>query len=257
MGKSAILTQFLKAAIKGKHKSLMFSIEMTYKQVGQRMIINEGKADASFIRKEPESKSAVEITSQLLNSGGRSLMPYRDYLHLCDKSSICIDELVTICHDLKKSHGLDIVFVDYIQIVRAAKSYPSRHQEIGEVSQKLKDLARDLQIPVVGGAQIRRRNERDANKMPILSELRESGTLEQDSDIVLMLHRDADSEGNMPIEGEATISIPKLRNGCGESVKLYYVGKNFDFKSVDFESWMGQGEISHNNHPSVTEAPYA
>ncbi|MEK7504481.1 MAG: DnaB-like helicase C-terminal domain-containing protein, partial [Patescibacteria group bacterium] len=149
-------------------------------------------------------------------------------LYIDDTPGMSILEMRTKARRLQAEHGLKLIVVDYLQLARGHKNYDSRVQEVAEISQGLKNLARELKVPVLAVAQLSRQVEQRGIKRPQLSDLRESGSIEQDADVVMFMWReDEESLENM------TLDIAKHRNGPLRSIKLRFRGDRIRFYSVD------------------------
>ena len=220
MGKTALaLNIAVNAAMKKKIVAL-FSLEMSKTQLGNRLLSTESK-----------------VNSQYLNTGNFSESNMQDLLHALDELSplnlfiddtagISLLELRSKVRRLKHEHGLDLIVIDYLQLMQGGHSRfteQNRQQEISEISRSLKALARELDVPVLALSQLSRSVEMRADKKPQLSDLRESGSLEQDADIVMFLYRDEyynrDDTENQNI---AELIIAKNRNGPTTSIRLQF-----------------------------------
>lgn len=240
IGKSALIGSFMTKAAEHGKKALLFSLEMEKRQIMERMIINKGRFDSSYLRRggfmlnhrqKDEVKRGIGV-------GASAMKKIASNMAICDRSNLNISDLRRLAHEHKRKHGLDIIFVDYIQLVHGTKASKGRdrHIEVGEVSRGLKDLAKELSVPIVAGAQLSRGpapTGRTKHKRPTLNDLRESGSLEQDADIVVALDREVDEMGVVGPEGEAALTILKYRHGAGKSLQIYYTGKYFEFRSVE------------------------
>ena len=135
---------------------------------------------------------------------------------------------------MKRQYGIDMLIVDYLQLMRSeAKKFQGREQEIADISRRLKELSKTLDIPIIALAQLNRNSENRTNKKPILSDLRESGSIEQDADNVLFIHReDSPEQGSTPTN-EAEIIVAKQRNGSTGSVKLHWAGEFTRFSNLE------------------------
>ena len=227
MGKTAFaLNVALQAAMK-EHTIAFFSLEMSKEQLGHRLL-----------------STYTQIDSLRLRSGEISDEELRDVVHAVDKLSglkffiddtpgISVMEMRSKARRLKNEQGLDIIFIDYLQLMqgRESRTVDSRQQEISDISRSLKSLARELKVPVIALSQLSRSVELRAEKRPQLSDLRESGSLEQDADIVMFLYReeyyDRDTENN----NLAELLISKNRNGPTTNVTLQFQKECMAFRS--------------------------
>ncbi len=133
-------------------------------------------------------------------------------------------EIRAKCRRLKQRHDLKLVIVDYLQLMTSGKRVESRQQEVSEFSRSLKLLAKELEVPVVAISQLNRGPEQRTDKKPMMSDLRESGAIEQDADIVMLLHREDQYERESPRAGEADIIVAKHRNGPTSVVTVAFQG---------------------------------
>jgi replicative DNA helicase len=208
MGKTGFMLGVMKnAAQKHKKHVAMFSLEMSNEQLVQRLIAQETGIDTQRLRKGqlndeewPLFTHAIEVLSQT-------------HIFLDDTPAITPLQLRTKCRRLHMEHNLDLIIVDYLQLMSGDLRNDNRVQEVSYISRNLKVLARELNVPVLVGAQLSRAVEQRADKKPILSDLRESGSLEQDADIVMFIHRPEMLESESPKKNIAEIIVAKHRNG--------------------------------------------
>lgn len=207
MGKSAVsMNLALATAIKGKSKVAYFSIEMSKKQCFQRIAaalckISMNKIKRSNLNEEEFSK--VKNTIEKLSNYNFKL--YDSVLYL--------EDIKSECHRLKENEGLDVVFIDYLQIIGLQSSFSNRNLEVSNISSQLKRMAKELDITVVCLSQINRATETRVDKRPILSDLRDSGAIEQDADTVMFVYRHAYYEPEEAKEDELELLIGKARQG--------------------------------------------
>ncbi len=145
-------------------------------------------------------------------------------LFIDDSPNMTLMEIRAKCRRLKQRHGLRLVVVDYLQLMTSGKRVESRQQEVSEFSRSLKLLAKELGVPVIAISQLNRGPEQRADKKPMLSDLRESGSLEQDADMVILLHREDAYERESPRAGEADFIVAKHRNGPTATVTVAFQG---------------------------------
>lgn len=218
MGKTALALNIAHNAAKRTKKGVaVFSLEMSKQQLGLRMLgfdagINASKLRTGFLR-DNEWKQLTDAANRL------SELP----IFIDDSSSISVLEMKAKCRRLKKSYDLTLVIVDYLQLVQGRRSAESRQIEISEISRLLKALAKDLNVPVIAVSQLNRKVEDRPNKRPQLADLRESGAIEQDADVIVFIYRDEvyhpESEENRNI---AEIILGKQRNGPTGYFKLTF-----------------------------------
>ncbi|WP_172198957.1 replicative DNA helicase [Saccharibacillus qingshengii] len=206
----------------------IFSLEMSAAQLVQRMICAEANLDASVMRTgEFKDEDWTKLTM-----GIASLSEAEIYID--DTPGITVADIRSKCRRLKKERGLGMIVIDYLQLIQGrGKSGENRQQEVSDISRTLKQIARELELPVIALSQLSRGVEQRQDKRPMMSDLRESGSIEQDADIVAFLYRDdyynADTEKKNIIE----IIIAKQRNGPVGTVELVFL-KNFN-KFVNYE----------------------
>src|SRR5690606_27567467 len=146
--------------------------------------------------------------------------------YIDDSPNMTLVEIRSKARRLKQQVGLKMVVIDYLQLMTSGKKVESRQQEVSEFSRALKLLSKELQVPVVALSQLNRGPEQRTDKMPALSDLRESGSLEQDADVVILLHRDRESiyEKDSPRAGEADLIVAKHRNGPTRTLPVAFQG---------------------------------
>ena len=156
-------------------------------------------------------------------------------LYIDDSPNMTLVEIRAKCRRLKQKVGLKLVIIDYLQLMTSGKRVESRQQEVSEFSRALKLLAKELQVPVIALSQLNRGPEQRADKMPALSDLRESGSLEQDADMVILLHRESAYEKENPRAGEADLIVAKHRNGPTRTVTVAFQGHFSRFTDMHVE----------------------
>lgn len=217
----------LTAATRYGKRIAMFNLEMSGEQLVQRMIAAETRIDSQRLRRGDLHDHEWPI---FMEAVGR-LSETRIFID--DTPSITPLQLRTKCRRLYAEHGLDLVMIDYLQLMQAERSTNNRVQEISEISRSLKGLARELDVPVLAAAQLSRAVEQRSEKRPLLSDLRDSGSIEQDADIVMFIYRD---EYYNPDTTErpniAEINIAKHRNGPTGTIDLYWHGKLATFRNL-------------------------
>ncbi len=208
MGKTGFMLSIMKnAAMKHKKHIAMFSLEMSAEQLVQRLIAQETGIDTQRMRtgklvedEIPLFTHAIEVLSDT-------------HIYLDDTPAITPMQLRTKCRRLHMEYELDLIIVDYLQLMSSDSRTDNRVQEVSYISRNLKVLARELNVPVLAAAQLSRAVEQRADKRPVLSDLRESGSLEQDADIVMFIHRPDALEKDSPKANLAEIIVAKHRNG--------------------------------------------
>lgn len=236
VGKTAFALDILRnAAIKGKSKIALFSLEMSKEQLTDRMISSESRVDLWKIRtghlSDDQNNNDFEKIGLAINK-----LSDAD-IFIDDSGSINVMQIRTKCRRLKTESGLDMVIIDYMQLIQDNGS-DNRNQEVSLISRSLKALAKELDVPIIALSQLSRAAELSKPAIPKLAHLRESGSIEQDADVVLFIYRKAADRGYRPEEispdekNVAEIHIAKHRNGaCGE-IKLYFDGTTTSFKNL-------------------------
>ncbi|CAK0779248.1 replicative DNA helicase [Gammaproteobacteria bacterium] len=226
MGKTSYAMNIAEhAAIKGKKVVAVFSMEMPGEQLAMRMISSLGRIDQHRIRTGklddddwPRLTSAVGILAE-------------SSLFIDDTPALTPTELRARCRRLKRERGLDLVLIDYLQLMQVPGNKENRATEISEISRGLKALAKELRVPVVALSQLNRSLEQRPNKRPVMSDLRESGAIEQDADLIVFIYRDEVYNEDSPDKGIAEIIIGKQRNGPIGTVRLTFLGKYTRFEN--------------------------
>ena len=230
MGKTVFLLNIAcHAAIDKKVPTAFFSLEMSKEQLGNRLLSAEAGIDAQRMR--TGNLQDDDWTRLAENIAAISAAP----LYLDDTPGLSITELRTKCRRLKIEKGLGLIVIDYLQLMTAAASSrpESRQLEISEISRSLKGIAKELGIPVLVAAQLSRALEARKDKRPMLSDLRESGAIEQDADVVAFLHREDYYEPETLKKGEAEVIIAKQRSGPTGTVELMFLGHLTKFVNKD------------------------
>ncbi len=216
MGKTAFsLNLALSAALKEKRSVAYFSVEMGKEQVMMRMLASEARISLSQLRSGNIDEYAWP---KLINTAAKmSEAP----IFIDDTSGISPFDIRAKARRMKARYGLDMIIVDYLQLMSMKQKVESREREVSEISKLLKGLARELKIPVIALAQLNRGVEGRSDRRPMLSDLRESGSIEQDADVIMMLFREDYYDRDTPeIKGLAEVIIGKQRNGPTGTVKL-------------------------------------
>ncbi|MFW5942503.1 MAG: replicative DNA helicase [Chloroflexota bacterium] len=228
MGKTAFqLGMALHAGMRHGKRVAMFNLEMSGEQLVQRMIAAETRIDSQRLRRGQLHEQEWPI---FLEAIGR-LSETRIFID--DTPSITPMQLRTKCRRLYAEHGLDLIMVDYLQLMQAERSINNRVQEISEISRGLKGLARELNVPVVTASQLSRAVENRQDKRPQLSDLRDSGSIEQDADIVMFIYRDEYYNPETTDRPNiAEINVAKHRNGPTGAIDLYWHGKLATFRNL-------------------------
>jgi len=230
MGKTAFaLNVGLRAAARSECATAIFSLEMSMEQLMARLLAVEAQVNLSNLRSgfiDDEDWMKLYHAADTLTKAP---------IFIDDTPALSTLELQARCRRLKAEHNLGLIIVDYLQLMRSSARPDSREQEISDISRHLKALAKELNVPVIALSQLNRKVEERTEKKPMMSDLRESGAIEQDADIILFLYRDAvynKSEDN-PLKNHAEVIIGKHRNGPTGSVELYFKKECTRFENMD------------------------
>jgi len=226
MGKTAFAINIAEhAAIKSKLSVAVFSMEMPGEQLAMRMMSSLGRIDQHKVRTGrlldddwPRLTSAVEILKDAK-------------LFIDDTPALTPAELRSRCRRIKREAGLDLIVVDYLQLMQVPGTVENRATEISEISRTLKAMAKELSVPVVALSQLNRSLESRTDKRPVMSDLRESGAIEQDADVIVFIYRDEVYNNDSPSKGLAEIIISKQRNGPIGMIKLAFLGQYTRFEN--------------------------
>ncbi len=221
MGKTAFALSVAQgAAIKGNASVMIFSMEMSKEQLGQRLLSMESRIDMQALKTGKLERKDWDQINMALDALSRA------DIHIDDTPGISIMEMKNKCRRLKAEKGLDLIVIDYLQLMSIeGKRIESRTQEISVLSRNLKLLARELDCPVIVLSQLSRAVEQRPNKRPMLSDLRESGSIEQDADIVIFLYRDEYYNPDTDKPGECEVIVAKHRSGPTGTVDVTWLGK--------------------------------
>lgn len=218
MGKTALgICIGYSAALKHNVPVAVFSLEMSREQLVQRILSAEAKVDQQRLR----TGALAEEDWQLLHETKGKLAKAPIYID--DTAAISMRQVRAKAKQLKAEKGLGLIVIDYLQLMQGSRRSENRQQEISEISRSLKGLAKELNIPVLALAQLSRSVEQRPNKRPIMSDLRESGSLEQDADLVMFIYRDEYYNPDSEKKGIAEIIISKHRNGPVGTVELGFL----------------------------------
>ncbi|WP_393916757.1 replicative DNA helicase [Halostreptopolyspora alba] len=219
LGKSTLALDVARhAAMEANHTVAFFNLEMGLSEVSHRMMSAEGKVPLQEIR-----------TGSLDDAGweriGRITRKIADApLIVDDSASVSVAEIAARCRQIQQQHGLELVVIDYLQLLKTRARGENRQVEVSDMSRQLKLLAKELDVPVVVLAQLNRNAEYRESKRPQLSDLRESGAIEQDADVVILLHREDAYDKDSPRAGEADLIVAKHRNGPTATITTIFQG---------------------------------
>ncbi len=219
LGKSTLALDFARSAsIKHDLPTIFFSLEMGRSEIAMRLLAAEASVPLQSMRKgtvDTRDWTTIASTRGRINDAP---------LYIDDSPNMTLVEIRAKCRRLKQRVGLKMVIIDYLQLMTSGKRVESRQQEVSEFSRALKLLAKELQVPVIALSQLNRGPEQRSDKMPAISDLRESGSLEQDADMVILLHRESAYEKDNPRAGEADLIVAKHRNGPTRTVTVAFHG---------------------------------
>lgn len=230
MGKTAFVLNIAEnVAMKNKIPTVIFSLEMSSVQLAKRLVSMNSKVDSQHMRVGNLSDEEwVKLTESSITLGESSLF-------IDDTGSISIAQLRSNCRKLKLEHNLGLVIIDYLQLMSGSggRKNESRQQEISEISRSLKSLAREIDCPIIALSQLSRAVESREDKRPMLSDLRESGAIEQDADVVMFIYRDDYYNEDSEEKGVSEIIIGKQRNGPTCTVKLKWLAEFTKFANLE------------------------
>ncbi len=214
------------AAIKHKMATVLFSLEMSRTEITMRLLSAEASIQLQNMRK---GTMRDEDWTRL----ARTMAEVSDApLFIDDSPNMSLMEIRAKCRRLKQRHNLRLVIIDYLQLMSSGKRVESRQQEVAEFSRALKLLAKELEVPVIAISQLNRGSEQRQDKKPQMSDLRESGSIEQDADMVILLHRESMYERESPREGEADLIVAKHRNGPTDTITVAFQGHYSRFTNM-------------------------
>lgn len=235
MGKTAFAMNIAQhVAINIKEPVAIFSLEMSKEQLGIRMLCSESMVNSSNVRKGLINvRDAPKLTSAASRLGGAPIF-------IDDSSAITVLDIRAKSRRLKLEHGgLGLIIIDYLQLMRSRGSFERREQEISDISRSLKALAKELKVPVIALSQLNRGVEQRPNKRPVLADLRESGAIEQDADVIIFLYREEIyNKTNPAIKGKAEVILEKQRNGPTDIINLTFLAdctRFVDYINVSYD----------------------
>ncbi len=229
MGKTAFALNIAQnAAVKGGKSVALFSLEMSKELLTQRLLCSEAHIDSQKLRTgnldEKDWEKLAYASSNLSKSK----------IFIDDTAGVGIMEMRSKCRRLKIEHGLDLILIDYLQLMEGSRKSESRQQEISEISRSLKALAREMDCPVVALSQLSRAPDARADHKPILSDLRESGAIEQDADVVMLLFRNYYYSKDPAERRLAEVNIAKQRNGATRTIEMAWLEEYTQFADYDY-----------------------
>jgi len=248
MGKTALVMSIAQhVGIDCKKAVGVFSLEMSKEQLVMRMLCSEARVDGGRVRtghlNDRDFPKLVEAASRITDSE----------IFIDDTAGLSVTELRAKARRLHREHPLSMIIVDYLQLMRSPEySRQSREQEISDISRSLKGLSKDLHIPVIALSQLNRSVEGRAERRPVMSDLRESGAIEQDADVIMFIYRDEVYNPDSADKGVAEIIIGKQRNGPTGTVRLAFCG---DYTRFDNLAENGEGLAEPFSTKPSTQAP--
>ncbi|WP_119718151.1 replicative DNA helicase [Cognatilysobacter tabacisoli] len=233
MGKTTLALNMAEyAAFRSKLPVAVFSMEMSASQLALRLISSVGRVNAQRLRTgQLEDEDWSRVTSAI-----RQLREVKIFLD--DEPGLSPTKLAAKARRLKREHGLGLIVIDYLQLMSVPGNSENRATEISEISRSLKGLAKELQVPVIALSQLNRSLETRADKRPVMADLRESGAIEQDADMIVFIYRDDYyNKENSPDKGLAEIIIGKQRSGPTGSIKLKFFGEYTRFDNLSHDAF--------------------
>ena len=226
MGKTAfVLNLATHVALQGGTVAF-FSLEMPREQLMHRIFCAEGQIDATRLARgeldDEEWSRLVKVADRMMKTN----------LYFDDTSSTTVLDIRTRARRLKAEHGLDLIAIDYLQLIQAPGRAENRTLAVAEMTRSLKVLARELSVPIVVLSQLSRATEGRSDKRPMLSDLRESGSIEQDADIVMFLYREDYYNQDTENANITELSIAKHRNGATDTVKMFFQKEYTRFRDL-------------------------
>jgi len=237
MGKSAFAFNVAETvALRARKPVLVFSMEMSASQIAFRLISSLGRINQQHLRTgdlaEEDWPRVTQATTLLSDSK----------IFIDDTPALSPIELRSRARRMMREHGLGMIVVDYLQLMQVPGNKENRATEISEISRNLKALAKELKVPVIALSQLNRALEQRTDKRPVMSDLRESGAIEQDADLILFIYREEVYDKETANKGIAEIIIGKQRNGPIDTVKLTFLGQYTKFENYAPESYVGRLE---------------
>lgn len=238
MGKTSFAMNLAEnAALNTDNSVAVFSMEMPGEQLAIRMMSSLGRINSHSLR---TGKLEDHDWPRLISSVN---MLSKSKLFIDDTAALTPTELRARTRRLKREHGLDLIIIDYLQLMGTGGNSENRATEISEISRSLKALAKELEVPVIALSQLNRSVEQRPDKRPVMSDLRESGGIEQDADVILFIYRDEVYNPDSADKGTAEILIRKQRNGPIGMVRLAFLGQYTRFENLANEDAYGSGDF--------------
>jgi replicative DNA helicase len=238
MGKTTLAVNIAEnAAIGHQIPTAIFSMEMSAEQLTFRMIGSIGRVNQSSLRRgrlSDEDWSRIDSAVTMMSSAP---------IHIDDSAGLSPTDVRARARRLKREHGLGLIVIDYLQLMQVSGTVENRATEISEISRSLKALSKELDVPVIALSQLNRSVEQRTDKRPVMSDLRESGAIEQDADVIVFIYREEVYEPDTPRKGVADIIIGKQRNGPVGEFHLTFLGEFTKFENLVASAY-GEGIYS-------------
>lgn len=232
LGKTSLVLDIVRnAAVNGKVPIGIFSLEMSKQQLIERLIAAEANVDLWRLRTGQLSDEGKDNDFEKISKALDALSSAPIYID--DASSPNVLQIRTMARRLQAEKGLELLIIDYLQLMQGTGRIENRNQEVSEISRSLKNLARELDIPILAVSQLSRAPEIRTDQIPKLSDLRESGSIEQDADVVLFIYREDKVKKDSERKNIAEIHIAKHRNGPTGKIELYFNEDYVSFKNLD------------------------
>jgi len=226
MGKTSFGLNILSQSAKKDKTVAMFSLEMPRDQLAMRLLCADARVDMQAVRRGTiRDEDWVELAKSLGPLGSSNIF-------IDDTSGISPAQVRSRCRRLMMEHGLDMIVVDYLQLMSSDGRAENRQNEVSEISRDLKGVAKELNVPLVALAQLSRAGAQRSDKRPILSDLRDSGAIEQDADVIMFLHREEYYDPNTEDKNIAEVIVSKQRNGPLGTIKLAWLGQYTRFANL-------------------------
>jgi replicative DNA helicase len=227
MGKTTLGMDVLRSAsIHNGQSAVIFSLEMDKTEITMRLLSAESQVPMSRMRDGTIDDRDWQQMARAMGRIGNAP------LFMDDSANMSLMEIRAKCRRLKQKHDLSLVVIDYLQLMSSGKRVESRQQEVSEFSRALKLLAKELEVPVIAISQLNRGSEQRTDKKPMMSDLRESGSIEQDADLIVLIHREDYYERESPRAGEADLIVAKHRNGATANIAVAFEGHYSRFKDM-------------------------
>lgn len=236
MGKSTMALDVVRSAsIHHNKTSAIFSLEMSANEIVTRLLAAEAGVPLSKLRQGPmEDRDWNKLANTMSKVSDAPMF-------IDDSPNMTLMEIRAKCRRLKQRHNLQLVVIDYLQLMTSGKRVESRQQEVSEFSRAIKLLAKELEVPVIAVSQLNRGAEQRTDKRPQVSDLRESGSIEQDADMVILLHRDEVYDRETERQGEADFIVAKNRSGPTANIVVAFQGHYTRFVDMPSDGSVGGG----------------